>query len=296
MWPPGICVWRPLDLEVRLSVLPGDPDDGQPRRTCVRRFRVLTVTVAGARLTAGCRVADHTFLFADLSGFTALTEAHGDEDAADLAAIFYAQARELLAEHRGEEVKTLGDAIMVRCDCARSAIALGLRLVQQVGAKHGFPSVRVGLHTGPAVARDGDWFGATVNVAARISGAAAGGEVLLSTATAAAAGANADGELGASQPHTNMRLRPRGRRSLRNVGDPVELFECTGELSRSSTELQVDPVCRMAVDPDHAAGTLRHGSEVFHFCSLKCAQAFAGDPERYTLSPTTSSAAADPTP
>lgn len=178
-------------------------------------------------------------------------------------------------------MKTLGDAIMVRCDSARSAIALGLRMVQQVGAKHGFPSVRVGLHTGPAVARNGDWFGATVNVAARISGAATGGEVLLSAATAAAAGANDAGGLGAIQPYASVRLRPRGRRSLRNVGDPVELFECTCELSRSATDLQLDPVCRMAVDPNHAAGTLRHGSELFYFCSLRCAEAFAADPGRY---------------
>jgi class 3 adenylate cyclase len=236
-------------------------------------------------------VADHTFLFADLSGFTALTEAHGDDEAADLAAVFYAEARALLADHGGEEVKTLGDAIMVRCDSARSAIALGLRLVQQVGAKHGFPSVRVGLHTGPAVARNGDWFGATVNVAARISGAAAGGEVLLSAVTAAAADADRDGELGAIQPHTNVRLRPRGKRSLRNVGDPVELFECTCELSRSASELKLDPVCRMAVDPDHAAGTLRHKSQVFYFCSLTCAEAFAADPERYACAAAISSAA-----
>jgi class 3 adenylate cyclase/YHS domain-containing protein len=232
-------------------------------------------------------VADHTFLLADLSGFTALTEAHGDEEAADLAAVFYAEARALLAEHGGEEVKTLGDAIMVRCDAARSAVALGLRLVQEVGAKHGFPSVRVGLHSGPAVGRDGDWFGATVNIAARISGAAAGGEVLLSAATAAAAGANGDGELGAIPPHTDVRLRPRGRRALRNVGVPVELFECTCEPSRSAGDLEVDPVCRMAVDPGHAAGTLRHGSELFYFCSLRCAEAFAADPGRYTDSAAT---------
>jgi len=227
------------------------------------------------------RAAAHTFLFADLSGFTALTEAHGDEEAADLARGFFADARALLGEHGAEEIKTLGDAMMVRCDTASGAIGLALRMVQEVGARHGFPSVRVGLHTGPAVERDGDWFGAAVNLAARVSGAATSGEVLLTAASAAAAGAPGGGSLGRVPPHENVVLQRRGRRSLRNVAKPVELFEASCEVSRSAAGLPIDPVCRMAVDPDHAAGTLHHDGTVFHFCSLKCVRAFAADPERY---------------
>jgi class 3 adenylate cyclase len=224
---------------------------------------------------------EHTFLFADLSGFTALTEVHGDEEAAELAAGFFEDARALLGEHAADEVKTLGDAMMIRCDSAPGAIGLALRLVQEVGARHGFPSVRVGLHTGPAVGRDGDWFGATVNLAARVSGAAAGGEVLVTGASAAAAGAPDGGELGAVHPHRNVVLRPRGRRTLRNVSEPVELFEASCELARSREALPIDPVCRMAVDPEHTAGTLVHDGLEYHFCSLKCARTFADAPERY---------------
>jgi adenylate cyclase len=224
---------------------------------------------------------EQTFLFADLSGFTALTEVHGDEEAADLAAGFFEDARALLGEHAADEVKTLGDAMMIRCDSASGAIGLALRVVQEVGARHGFPSVRVGLHTGPAVGRGGDWFGATVNVAARVSGAAAGGEVLVTGASAAAAGAPDGGELGSVHPHSNVVLHPRGRRMLRNVGDPVELFEASCELGRSRDALPVDPVCRMAVDPEHSAGTLLHDGREYHFCSLECARKFADSPERY---------------
>ena len=56
----------------------------------------------------------HTFLFADLAGFTALTEAHGDRQAADVAAEFSAAVRRLLSSHQAEEVKTIGDALMIR--------------------------------------------------------------------------------------------------------------------------------------------------------------------------------------
>src|SRR4051794_15529562 len=121
----------------------------------------------------------HTFLFADLAGFTALTEAHGDHEAAELAAEFCELVRELLLEYRADEIKTIGDAVMLRCDQPRDAIGLGLRIVDEVGARQRFPIVRVGMHTGPAIDRGGDWFGSAVNLAARISGAVGGDEVLL---------------------------------------------------------------------------------------------------------------------
>jgi adenylate cyclase len=226
-------------------------------------------------------MSEQTFLFADLSGFTALTEVHGDEEAADLAGGFFDEVRGILGDHRGHEVKTLGDAMMVRCESASGAIGLALRMVQEIGARHGFPSVRVGLHTGSAAERDGDWFGATVNLAARVSALAAGSEVLLTATSAEAAGAPGGGDLGAIAPHENVVLKPRGRRELRNVREPVELFEASCELSRSAEELPIDPVCRMAVDPENAAGTLRHAGVTYYFCSMKCVEAFAADPDRY---------------
>lgn len=224
---------------------------------------------------------EHTFLFADLSGFTALTEVHGDEAAAELAAGFFEDARGILGEHAANEIKTLGDAMMLRCGSASGAIGLALRLVQEVGARHGFPSVRVGLHTGPAIERDGDWFGATVNLAARVSAAAAGGEVLLTRASAAGAGAPDGGELGEIPPHANVMLHPRGSRTLRNIAEPVELFEASCEMARSRDDLPIDPVCRMAVDPAHASGTLLHDGVLYRFCSLQCVRRFAEAPERY---------------
>ena len=225
--------------------------------------------------------AEHTFLFADLSGFTALTEVHGDEEAADLAAGFFEEIRGLLPGVRGEEVKTIGDAMMIRCDSASDAIGLALRIVQDVGSRPGFPSVRVGLHTGPAVQRNGDWFGGAVNLAARISGQAAGGEVLLGWTTAAAAGAPHGGTISGVPMHVAVILHPRGRRALHNVAEPVELFEASCDVSRSREGLPIDPVCRMAVAPEHAAGSLAYRGVEYRFCSLDCAHKFAAAPERF---------------
>jgi class 3 adenylate cyclase len=130
----------------------------------------------------------HTFLFTDLVGFTALTEANGDDNAAELALDFYGRVRRLLPDHGTEEVKTIGDAIMLRSDDPGQAIKLGLRIISELEQVPGFPPVRVGMDTGSAVSRGGDWYGATVNVAARLCAAAGGGQVLVSDATHAAAG------------------------------------------------------------------------------------------------------------
>jgi adenylate cyclase len=164
-----------------------------------------------------------TFLFADLSGFTALTEAHGDEQAADLVGGFCVAVRQLLAEHQAQDVKTIGDALMLRAADAAAAIRLGLCIVHDVGARHGFPLVRVGMHTGPAVERGGDWFGATVNLAARVSAAAAGGEALLTAATRDAAG-----------QLRGVELRERGRWAFRNVAEPVQVYAAVRQVAQSA--------------------------------------------------------------
>jgi class 3 adenylate cyclase/YHS domain-containing protein len=213
----------------------------------------------------------HTFLFADLAGFTALTEAHGDWQAADVATEFSMAVRRLLSSHVAEEVKTIGDAVMIRGADPAAAIRLGLGIVADVGRQHGFPTVRVGMNTGQAVERDGDWFGSTVNIAARVSGVASGGEVLVTETTKAAAG-----EL------RSVQLHERGRHTLRNIGEPVLLFAAVRQGERDSAGLAIDPVCRMAVDPEHSAGRLSYGDLEFYFCSLDCAAAFAADPARYT--------------
>jgi adenylate cyclase len=76
---------------------------------------------------------------------------------------------------------------MLSCRKPDEGVELGVRILEDVEAKEGFPVVRVGMNTGPAIECGGDWFGAAVNIAARVSGAAGGGEVLLTAATRAAA-------------------------------------------------------------------------------------------------------------
>jgi class 3 adenylate cyclase/YHS domain-containing protein len=215
---------------------------------------------------------EHTFLFADLAGYTALTEAMGDQDAADLAEEFSDTVRALAVDHAAEAVKAIGDAVMVRGSDPAEAVRLGVRIVRDVGGRHFFPTVRVGIHTGAAIGRGGDWFGASVNLAARVAGTAAGGEALLTDVTRDAAGELDD-----------IQLDERGRHALKNVAEAVLLFAARPAGEHSATGLPLDPVCHMAVDPAHAAGTLTHEGVAYHFCSLACAGRFATAPDRYAI-------------
>jgi class 3 adenylate cyclase len=153
---------------------------------------------------------EHTFVFTDLVGFTALAAAEGDDRAAEVALEFYARVRGLLADHCAEEIKTIGDALMLRCNSAGDAMRLGLRIVSELEAIPGFPVARVGVHTGSAVCRDGDWYGTTVNVAARLCTAAGAGSVLVSEYTCEAAGRLRKVELGDVELHW-----------LKNLAEPV---------------------------------------------------------------------------
>ena len=170
-------------------------------------------------------------------------------------------------------MKTIGDAVMLRIPDPGEAILLGLHITHGLMPGHGAPAVRVGLHHGSAIERGGDYFGAAVNLAARVSGVATGGEVLLTGQTAALV-ADLDGVF----------YEPRGREALRNVRDPVELFAAVRMGESFESQYPLDPVCRMAVDPDRAPGRLMHEGTAYFFCTLSCAGEFARHPERYVAS------------
>ena len=74
---------------------------------------------------------------------------------------------------------------------------------------------------------------------------------------------------------------PRGRQALRGVREPVEIFAAVHQSGSAQSRLVVDPVCRMAVDPERAAGRLQYEGTSYYFCTLACAGEFAGAPERF---------------
>jgi adenylate cyclase len=117
--------------------------------------------------------------FLDITGYTRLTEQRGDEAAADLAARLATLVRRSAQEHGGTPVKWLGDGVMFYFRAPGAAVLAAVEMVAGIG-RQGLPPARVGIHAGPVVFQEGDYFGRTVNLAARIAEYARPGEVLVS--------------------------------------------------------------------------------------------------------------------
>jgi len=211
-------------------------------------------------------VSEPTFAFVDLAGYTALTDAHGDEAAAWHVERFGRLAHDALRP-RVEFVKSIGDAVML---VAGDALA-GLESVEALMAaclhEPDFPIARAGLHQGSAVSRDGDWFGTGVNVAARIAALAAGQQLLVTDAVSRVA------------RDAGRTVRDLGAVVLRGVSAPVGLH-CV-ELVSLEPHSVIDPVCRMRTDTRTAAGRLRYDDRDWWFCSLECARRFGENPAAF---------------
>jgi adenylate cyclase len=157
--------------------------------------------------------AEHTFLFADLVGFTAFTERVGDHAAADVAVAFKSAAAHAADELGCEVVKDLGDAVMIHGRDAARVVMLALRIGRELAQEGWCPPLRMGVHSGPAVQRDHDWYGSTVNIAARLAESAGAGEILMSIETR-------DG----LATRTGVRIADRGARSFKNVTAPLTVY------------------------------------------------------------------------
>ena len=125
--------------------------------------------------------------FLDLTGFTALAEEQGDQAAATIAADLASVVREAAQAHGGRPVKWLGDGVMFHFADPGSAIVSGIDIVEQTERAIAVPA-RMGINAGAVIVQEGDYFGRTVNVAARIADYARPHEVVVSEEAKRSAG------------------------------------------------------------------------------------------------------------
>ena len=125
------------------------------------------------------KITSLTFLFTDLKGSTALYERVGDLAAFDLVRAHFHALLEIISSEKGAVVKTIGDAVMATFIRPEHAIVAGLRMraaMDALNAKRGTDDlvVKIGIHEGPCLAvmlnERQDYFGQTVNIAARVQG------------------------------------------------------------------------------------------------------------------------------
>lgn len=120
--------------------------------------------------------------FVDLTGYTRLTEEQGDEVAARVAASLATLVEDISRRHGGKPIRWLGDGGMFHFKEPTAGMVAALEMVERAPAA-GLPPTHIGIHAGPVISQDGDVFGRTVNIAARIAARAGAGEVLTSAET-----------------------------------------------------------------------------------------------------------------
>jgi adenylate cyclase len=154
--------------------------------------------------------------FADLAGYTRLTEERGDEEAVGVVERFVEAVQHSLPID-ARVIKTLGDEVMV---IGADALALTQWAVDfQAALSPDVPAPRIGIHTGDALYRDGDYYGRDVNQAARVVARAAGGEVLVTRQVVDVAGG-----LDTARGTSGLRFELIGEIGLKGFSEPVELF------------------------------------------------------------------------
>jgi adenylate cyclase len=153
--------------------------------------------------------------FVDLVGFTSLSEQLPSSELARLVDEFEERAFDIVAQHDGRVVKLIGDEVMFVTLDPVAACAVALELVESFGGESNV-TPRGGLAVGELLTRAGDYFGPVVNTASRIADLAVPSEILVTTELAEAAAGSA-----------GLAFGPAGRRMLKGLVEPVELFAVT---------------------------------------------------------------------
>jgi adenylate cyclase len=150
--------------------------------------------------------------FVDLTGYTQLTEERGDEVAAHVAGRLASLVTDISRSRGGRPVRWLGDGGMFHFREPWGAVIAGLDVVEHTLAVD-LPPAHVGIHTGPVISQDGDVYGRTVNLAARIASYARAGQVVVSEETAH------------RSDHHDLRFEPLGPIELKGVAKPLPLYQ-----------------------------------------------------------------------
>jgi class 3 adenylate cyclase len=185
-----------------------------------------------------------TVLFTDIEGSTALAERLGDDRWVEVLGAHDAAVRAALAAHGGEEIKTTGDGFLAVFGRAAYAVRAGLLARRLVGAVRvpdapGGLRIRVGAHSGAVIRRGGDVLGRNVHLARRITAAARGGEMVVSSAVKSAARGQA-----------GLRTGPPRTLRFSGVPEPQVVFGVVadGVEPAGATVHLLDPVRRRAGD------------------------------------------------
>jgi adenylate cyclase len=229
-----------------------------------RNLKFLKVlTVASPRFVETPHMEKNlAILMADLTGYTAMTDAHGGASAARIVNK-YMQLVDNALHGSSRAVQRIGDQVVLIADNADDMVITAQKLNSLTLEEHHFLSIHAGLHYGPIFIENDNLFGSTVNVAARIMNLASRGQVLCS-----------------SQFKTMLtdptKFKSVGSYSLKNLMMEFELHELLQDQQSNSSN--IDPVCHMHIDVSKSEFTYTISGVVYHFCSDYCLSLFKESP------------------
>lgn len=211
---------------------------------------------------------EKVFLIADLAGYTALTEAHGDMSAVRIVKRYVEIVNDNIFPGT-KLIERVGDEILMVSNDVTSIVRTAVNLRDTIENEQHFPCIHAGIHVGSALEKDGHYFGKALNLASRIAAYARGGEILCT-----------DRIVRMVCDIEDVNYRSIGSIEFKHIPEPVAVFEVIvgGRVGECTI---FDPVCHMHVQPETAVAQLRVDERVYYFCSIRCAKAFSDNPEPY---------------
>jgi class 3 adenylate cyclase/YHS domain-containing protein len=201
-------------------------------------------------------------MMADLSGYTAVTEIHGDVVAMKLAEKYLYIARNSLI---GKTIihEITGDQLLMASDKADDLAMSAIALKQNAEKELRFLEIHFGLHYGPVIEKNGRLFGAVVNFTSRILGSAGVNKIICSR------------EFIAALLHPErFRFEPQGESFFKNILNKAELFEMLPISGNKLPKFHIDPICHMRLSlKENTISSIDKETEYF-FCSESCKTLF----------------------
>jgi hypothetical protein len=176
-------------------------------------------------------------MFADVCGSTSIYETKGDVVASRIMGDCLGVLASITVEHRGVVIKTIGDEIMAEFPTADDAIEAAIDM--QTRRRGDDPLVKIGFHIGPVLRRDGDLYGDTVNMAARVVSRATSRDVLMT----------GEAVLAMSRAHRE-RARWFDNASVKGISRTVSLFRYPTEIDNIDLEVEHRPTTLQPVIPN----------------------------------------------
>ena len=210
----------------------------------------------------------HTgLLICDLSGYSAMTEAHGPQSAAGLIRRFLKIIDGSISGNT-RLIERVGDEVVLASQNIDDLIKTAINIQHLAEVEPGFLSVHIGIHFGEIYEDAGHLYGSALNITARIVSCATGGQILCS--------ASAKEKI---KDLSDFRIESLGPKKFKNIRHAIHLYKIMNKAT--AQEKFRDPVCHMKISVTENSIKLQYRQNDYFFCSMDCLSKFASEPEQY---------------